>query len=246
MYPPRTAWGKFPDVLIHAPESNVKQHPDYHAAKSGDAAAAARLVYDTINYNQVEALRVLLNDKATPVLVSAHALEADGINAIPDVFAKALSDKLGWENDGNIVQTNIVSHTGSDGYGRLSRQAQFDGKIQQGGNYVLVDDFVGMGGTLANLKGHIETNGGHIVGSVSLTGKPYSSKLKVSEERLNELRNKHPELEQWWQNRFGHTFDALTESEARYLARSPDVDTIRNRIIAAESVRNETSSGRTS
>ena len=33
---------------------------------------------------------------------------------------------------------------------------------------------------------------------------------------------------------FGHAFDCLTQSEARYLARAPDVDTIRNRIAAAQ------------
>jgi len=42
--PPRAAWNKFPDVLIHASESAVKQHPHYQAAKSGDAEAAEALV----------------------------------------------------------------------------------------------------------------------------------------------------------------------------------------------------------
>ena len=42
MRPPRTAWGDIPDVLIHSSESNVKQHPDYRAAKSGDAEAAKK------------------------------------------------------------------------------------------------------------------------------------------------------------------------------------------------------------
>ena len=243
MRPPRTAWGDIPDVLIHSSESNVKQHPDYRAAKSGDAEAAKNLINDTINNNQVEALRALVVDKEIPILVSAHALEADGINAIPDVFANILSKILGWNHSIGIVQTNVVSHTGSNGYGRLSRPANFDGTIEPGRNYVIIDDFVALGGTLANLKGHIETNGGHVIGAVSLTGKQYSAKLKVSKERLDELRNKHPELEQWWKHHFGHTFDALTESEARYLARSPDVNTIRNRIAEEESIRNETSSG---
>ncbi len=44
--PPRTAWGNFPDVLIHASESAVKQHPAYKAAKAGDGNAAIALVSD--------------------------------------------------------------------------------------------------------------------------------------------------------------------------------------------------------
>ena len=165
-------------------------------------------------------------------------LPRHGADEPAGILSKHLSDKLGWENDTNVVLENVVSHTGSDGYGRLARQARFTGDIEKGRNYVLVDDFVGMGGTLANLKGHIEHNGGHVIGSVSLTGKPSSAKLKVSEERLNELRTKHPKLEQWWKSRFGHAFDSLTESEARYLARSPDADTIRSRIAEAEQNRN--------
>ncbi|MEI6267706.1 MAG: phosphoribosyltransferase [Methylococcaceae bacterium] len=137
-------------------------------------------------------MRTLAGDKESPILVSAHALEAGGINAIPDTFAGILSKILGWEHSRGVVQTNVVSHTGSNGYGRLARPAYFDGTIESGRNYVLVDDFFALGGTLANLKGHIETNGGHVIGAVSLTGKNYSAKLKVSKERLDELRNKHP------------------------------------------------------
>jgi hypothetical protein len=53
MKPPRTAWGKFPDVQIHASETAVKKHPSYHAAKLGDADAAAKLVSETINNDQM-------------------------------------------------------------------------------------------------------------------------------------------------------------------------------------------------
>jgi len=233
MKPPRTTWGNFPDVLIHADESSVKQHPDYPAAKSGDADAAARLVADTISDEQTRALLRLVSDDAT--LVSAHAFEAQGVNAIPEAFADALAKRLGWKADSGVVQTNVVGHTGADGFSRLARQAAFDGEVTPAARYVLVDDFVGQGGTLANLKGYVESKGGRVVAAVSLTGKPFSSKLKPDETQLAELRAKHgQEFENWWEKRFGHGFDRLTQSEARYLARSPDAETIRNRIAAAE------------
>ena len=173
MQPPRLPWDTFPDVLIHAAESRVKQHPAYLAAKCGDAAAALQLVNDTFDLQQLDILRRLVGNRR-PILV-----------------------------------------TGAD--------------------YVMVDDFVGMGGTLANLRGHIESHGGRVSAAVVLTGKPHSAKLQLSPERLKELRNTHgTELEHWWKERFGHAFDALTESEARYLVRTPDVATVRNRIAAAE------------
>ena len=238
MKPPRTPWQDFPDVLIHASESAVKQHARYRAAKTGDAVAAVYLVRDTLNPQQATTLAALLSGHQ-PIFVSAHAYEQNGVNAIPEVLADALGQRLGWEVDSGVVQVNVVSHTGADGFSRLARQAEFDGAIKQGAEYVMVDDFVGMGGTLANLRGFIESNGGKVLAAVALTGKPHSAKLRLTQISLDELRNKHgTELEHWWQDRFGHAFDALTESEARYLVRTPDAATVRNRIAAAEQAGN--------
>ena len=232
--PPRTSWGNFPDVLIHASESAVKQHPAYKAAKSGDDGAATDLVLDTFNPEKAMDLSRIAGDRI-PTLVSAHAFEREGVNAIPEVFADQLGKVLQWPVDTGIVQVNVVSHTGADGFWRLARQADFDGPVSEGRDYVLIDDFVGMGGTLANLKGYIESNGGHVVAAVSLTGKPHSAKLALTPERLHELRDKHgKELENWWLERFAHGFDALTESEARYLARTKTADIVRDRIAAAK------------
>ncbi len=63
--------------------------------------------------------------------------------------------------------------------------------------------------------------------------------LTLDSAQLEELRARHgPELERWWEGKFGHSFDLLTQSEARYLARSKDADTIRDRIAAAEQAGN--------
>lgn len=124
---PRTAWRDFPNVFIHAAESAVKQHPAYRLAKSGDDGAATDLVLDTFNLDQAMALDALAAGR-TPTLVSAHAFEREGINAIPEVFADQLGQVLGWPVDAGIVQTNVVGHTGSNGFWRLARQAEFEGK----------------------------------------------------------------------------------------------------------------------
>ena len=234
MKPPRSPWDSFPDVLIHAGESAVKQHPAYRAAKSGDDLAARELVWETINPDKVQVLADLLTGRA-PVLVSAHAFEQTGVNAIPEALADELGRRLGWTVDANVVQSNIVAHTGADGFSRLARQARFDGPVVPGVEYVLVDDFVGMGGTLANLRGYLLAHGGKVSAAVALTGKPYSARLTLTQGTLNQLRKAHgADLERWWQERFTHAFDALTESEARYLARTPDADTVRDQITATE------------
>ena len=39
--------------------------------------------------------------------------------------------------------------------------------------------------------------------------------------------------EAWWKERFGYGFDCLTHSEARYLERAEDADSIRERLLEA-------------
>ncbi|MDN5870324.1 MAG: hypothetical protein L0H73_06340 [Nitrococcus sp.] len=65
-----------------------------------------------------------------------------------------------------------------------------------------------------------------------MTGKPHPEKLDLARDTLDKLRDKHGELENGWQERFG--FDALAESEARYLIRTLDAHRIRDRIATAE------------
>ena len=235
--PPRVAWRDFPDAVLLAAETPTRRHPEYRAAKSGDAVAAANLVRALVDESRIAAVRSMLDATcggAVPVLVSAHAYERDGFNAIPAALAKLLSEHLNIRYDTTVVQTNVVSHTGAGGYARLARQAAFGGSVERGRRYVMVDDFIGQGGTLANLRGWVERRGGAVAGAVSLTGKTYSARLNPSEAQLHELREKHgPDFETWWREHFGHTFDCLTQSEARYLARSPDADTIRSRLAAA-------------
>lgn len=232
--PFRSPWRSFPDVVIHASESAVKHHPAYAEAKAGDSDAAFTLVSDTISQPAVLATMAMAAGRK-PYLASAHAFERSGVNAIPEALADELARRTDFPADASIVQVNVVGHTGASGFARLARQAMFDGEVIAGADYLLVDDFIGQGGTLANLKGFIESRGGRVIGATVLTGKPYSAKLTPTVEQLAALRAKHgKDFEIWWEERFGHGFDCLTQSEARYLERSPDAVTIRDRIAAAE------------
>ena len=210
----RFPWAHFPGVYIHAPERLVKTHRAYCAAKSGDAVAAMELVSDVISLKILDQLIKRFDDQA-PVLASVHAAEAAGVNAIPDAMASVMSMLLKWPHERRIIQANKVSHTGSTGYQRLQRQALFKGSVVIGLNYLLVDDFVGQGGTLANLRGHILDQQACVIGATVLTGKDYSADLALTSAQLSELRRKHGHIEYWWRQRFGFGFDCLTASEAR-------------------------------
>jgi hypothetical protein len=171
--PLRYSWGVFPPVWIHAGETEVKQHPAYDAAKAGDPDASYWLVTETLALDIVAQLAVAFAGM-NPILVSAHAVERAGVNARPEALADIIAKQLGWRADGGIVQTNIVAHTGADGFSRMARQAEFGGDVAPQQNYVLVDDFVGQGGTLANLRSHIVRGGGVVPG-----GRPFYQAKRI-------------------------------------------------------------------
>ena len=62
MNPHRVPLYDFPDVVLHAPEPEVKGHPQYRSAKVGDALAAEALVADTISGRAVDQLAVVLSE----------------------------------------------------------------------------------------------------------------------------------------------------------------------------------------
>jgi hypothetical protein len=228
----RTEWNDFPDVIIHAEESLVKKHPLYAPAKGGDVKAAEGLVLEVTTIGALDKISALIGAKR-PHLLAVHALETEGANAIPRTFARILSKILDLPIAKGVIQINRVVHTGADGYSRLALPALFDGEVKES-EYFLVDDFVGQGGTLANLRGFVESRGVKVLGATSLTGKGYSAKLSLTEETLQGLKGKHgTELEQWWVAAFGYGFERLTESEARYLTRADDAHSISARIVAA-------------
>lgn len=229
----RTPWRDFPDVVIHAEEPVVKKHSHYPAAKGGHEKAAEELVIETIAAEAVGRIGSILAGRR-PLLLAVHALETEGGNAIPRVFARVLSRTLDLSVERGVIQSNQVKHTGAGGFYRLASPALFEGVVQQGAEYFLVDDFIGQGGTLANLRGLIESQGALVVGATALTGKSYSAKLRLEDQTLRTLREKHgKELETWWITTFGYGFERLTESEARYLTRADDAHTISERITAA-------------
>jgi hypothetical protein len=233
--PLRAEWSGFPDVLIAVTdESRVKTDRDYLAAKSGDANAALRLVERFVNDGYINCVRTLVGESDNVCLTAVHAEESTGRNQIAQALAATLAERLSLEVDDEQVQINIVNHTGASGFVRLARQALFGGEVKTGQSYLMVDDFVGQGGTLANFRGYLVANGAKVVGATVLTGKPHSAKIALTKERYEDLLKKHgDELESWWQTEFSFGWSCLTESEARYLCNSPDADAIRNQIAAA-------------
>jgi hypothetical protein len=206
----------------------------FEAAKSGNLEAALSLARELLDGDATSSLQDLLGH-TRPILLAVTALEVSGFNAIPDAMADILAARLNWPlSAGEIVQNNRVGHTLARAFNRLVTPAAFEGPVRVGASYVLVDDHVGLGGTLANLKGYIESKGGRVLAMTTLTESRQARQIALQEEVLSVLRNGHgEELEQLWQEQFGHGLECLTNVEGAVLCREPTVDAIRGRLAQA-------------
>ena len=208
-------------------DAALKAHADYPAAKSGDPASAVRLVIAL-----AEPLANAVKGAIPPnvIFVAPHAREAPGDNAIPQVLARALAGALGAEADRDIVQRTRVFHTGADPMERLNNRARFDGLVRTGTAYVLVDDVMTMGGTLAELAHYIQSGGGAVAGVVVLVNAARSGALTPAARVTALLEKRHGNA---IREIFQIDASALTAEEAQYLIGFRTVDEIRNRSVAA-------------
>ncbi len=231
----RTPWREaFPDVVVHSTVKVRDRHRDYEAAKSGDTRAALRLAADLTD-------NALLPDIAafagggSACLLPVVADELAGFNAIPDALCGVLSQRLQMPvASGQIVQSNKVGHTRAPSFQRIMTPAEFDGHVEPGTSYIIIDDHVGLGGTLANLRGYVEASGGRVVGMTTLTESRDARTIALSPETRDMLWTKHGKgLDNFWRHQFGYGIDCLTELEAQNLVRQPSVAAIENFLAKA-------------
>jgi hypothetical protein len=234
LLPPRPRWTGFePDVFIHQPwnsQTPVGRHPDYKAAKSGDPDAAYRLVRDLISQTCLDRMRTVLAGR-TPTIAAVHAEEVAGRNQIPQLVAVLLGERLGLPVDREIVQANRPEKTGNDAIHRLLNRVAFDGPVAPGGSYLIVDDFLTMGGTLADLRAYIVFMKGRAIFASTLGGERHSGPLASTPEQIVRLKAALPGIDHFWSEVFGYDIEGLTRAEAAFLLRNPEaVDKIRDRL----------------
>lgn len=228
----RTSSGnQIPDAIIGHKLGDLNRHPDYAAAKGGDVEAAFRIATDMVDDAMVEKVRAAAG--GADIIVPVVSVEASGRNKIPLAVAQVLADKLGNKANAEIIQVNSPKRTAMDGLDRLLSPPVFDGPVEAGAAYVMVDDALTQGGTFASMASHIIDNGGRVAGAVALTGKQYSAKLSPSPELLSQVRDRYQSVEAQFRAATGYGFDALTESEARYLAKHDNAQLVRDRITEA-------------
>ena len=87
---------------------------------------------------------------------------------------------------------------------------------------------------MANLRGHIETKGGRVIGMTTLTETAGGHKIAPRPKTLSVLEEKHgQELNQFWNGVFGYSTACLTDIEGGYLSRVESVAAIKTRLAQA-------------
>jgi hypothetical protein len=233
--PIRTPWPTdFPDAIIHTDVRTRDAHCGYEAAKAGDPNAALALAEELLDRDAIRRLSAIIDTRRV-LLLPVVADETTGFNAIPDAMAQMLAAILGLEAvAGEVVQTNRVGHTRAPAFQRLVTPATFDGPVSAGADYVLVDDHIGLGGTLANLRGYLEARGCSVIAITTLTESRDARRISLSAETRSMLWQRHGEkLDQLWKSQFGYGIDYLTEVEALNLCRQQSVVAIEDFLAQA-------------
>jgi N12 class adenine-specific DNA methylase/DNA repair protein RadC/predicted ABC-type ATPase len=220
----------FPNVAIHTSAIALKSHPDYDRAKEGNADAAARVVE---KFAKPALIQKLAAQYPNAIWTAVHAEEKRGRNKLPNALAHYAAALTDGTADELIVQSTYSSRTGQNADYRLTNLPEFDGLVLRGRDYILVDDLVSMGGTLAQLRAHIENNGGRVVHITSLAASQFGAKIALSSQTalaleskfgdaaLREFTSTHLSIANW---------RGLTEGEARWVLRNPSLEQARNRI----------------
>ena len=208
--------------------SALQRHPDYQEAKAGNFRSALQLITD-LAWDELAKKRSRFGSPT--IFVAPFARETSGDNAIPQVLAEVLAFLCGASADKNLVQITKVYHTGANPMERLVLRAEFEGPVQAGANYVLVDDVISLGGTLAELAHYVQLKGGVVSDIAVLVNAGRNKSLSPDHQTLKILKerfaNEIIEI-------FGIHIDALTANEAQYLVGFRTSDEIRNRCLKAK------------
>ena len=240
----RAPWDDFPAVLRCGNLGDLKKDDRYDAAKAGDWEAAVGMVFDQITAEFVTAVVAMGGRGLREGVVRVMPLLAEemtGRNKIPlamaDVVVTLANKKLGRQAfflETGICQATRSWRTNSGADHRLANCPVFAGDVAQGESYLLMDDTLSMGGTIAALRGYIKNRGGIVLGAAVMTAHEGSLNLQVTPKMIEKITAKHGQaMNEFWIEEFGYGIDQLTQGEAGHLRAASSVGSLRDRIAAA-------------
>ena len=213
-------WGEnFPKGYGHTSLAYLRRCAGFECAKNGDFFAAHSVVEQCVKADRIS---TLIENHPNSILVPVL-----GRNALP----LALAQKIGlpiWEN---IHLLSTAPRKNMLAIQRLLHKPIFIGDVQKDKEYIIVDDIITQGGTVAALRDYILEKGGKVVAVVALAFAVGSHKIAPTNDIVYYLFFK-----------FGYSicllqmigivnsFEELTYSQIRYLLKFSSVHNVHRKM----------------
>lgn len=152
-----------------------------------------------------------------------------GKNQLPIALAMKLSEIGGQQVNMSVHGTHPKARTGATWLDRvLSPLPKWEGEIQRGRSYIIVDDVITSGITANSLKNWIEGQGGRVTAVTALAVSRYGRKLGITEEQAERVRELDREecggaLGTFYRWRYADGIEGMTHQEARFVTESKNV-----------------------
>lgn len=233
----RVPWpDEFPDVFVNTVWSShqkgvpsLKSHALYQPAKGErDMSSAIRLLDDLVTKETVERLKSLSKSHGVvPTLIAPAAQVGDSNNVLAVGYAQWLGHELDWPVEERVFQTKAFAKDRSDAWTRIANPSTFYGEIDKDRPYVIVDDVITMGGTLADLRAFILGKGGSVIGMSAIASRSgHDTPIHLGQALQTQLERFYGrDFEKFCKELVGFSHTCLTRAEgAKFLGCSGHVE----------------------
>jgi hypothetical protein len=193
-------------------------HRLYNRAKNlGDVEAADEIIEEFGDTVVLDRIVDEFRDKE-PVIV-APTLEPDNNrNSIAITYATWLSRELELGLCETVFQRRGLKRAGRGNWYRLAYPRAFYGQVLPGGHFIIADDVCTLGGTIADLRSFLESQGGIVICATCLSARDGNHVgVALTDDTLAELSGLDAGLDTYWKEEFDYGLECFTELEARFL-----------------------------
>lgn len=170
------SWDRdFPPVYNHTSVSYLKRCPGFDAAKHGNLRAALFVANISVKPQRIEELRARYP--------AAILLPVGSKNRLPEAFAR----RIGLKVHLGVREVHTLTRKELCAMERLLHKPKFHGSILKGENYILVDDIVTQGGSVAALRQFVLSEGGSVAAVAALAYSAGSGVIAPVPERVRQL-----------------------------------------------------------
>ncbi len=214
----------------------LSSHRLYRAAKGGDESAAIELVEDLLRYHCLDGVYKCLCSAPTLVCPPAKPPRVSR-NVLATAYAAAVAREFCLEVETGVIQKDAAKRDRTEFWQRFVRTPEFYGNVRSGCDYILADDVLGYGGTLAALRAFIECKGGRVICMTAIAGSDVPMmRISLDSQTLGALNSRYgQELDSLLKRGLGYGVEQLTEREGRMLLREQSLDAIRKSLVRGQS-----------